>query len=179
MINLNEVSAGVPFVILNFARNRIDTLKTFMESNTPTQNTTNTDAAAKTQQSTRPVNDYHKRQDGESKPYRPRGEFRGNYRGRQFQDGEERPFRRGRGGRGRGGFNREGENNDNENGEKVLNSDLAYTNRPRFQNDDGTFRGRGGRGGRGRGNFNNYENARPVRYDELASDEEIVECTEE
>jgi hypothetical protein len=113
-----------------------------MDSTPTTQKTTNTEAAASTQQTTRSVTDQQKsRQDGEQRPYRARGEFRGNYRGRQTQDGEERPFvPRGRGerGRGRGGYNREGETVTNENGEQVQ---VAYKDRPRFQTEDGTFRG--------------------------------------
>jgi len=67
---------------------------------------------------------------------------------------------------------------------QVESSDAVYKDRPRYQqNEDGTpYRGRGGRGGRGRGRggISNYENARPARRTEdLNSDEEIVECTEE
>lgn len=63
---------------------------------------------------------------------------------------------------------------------QVESSDAVYKDRPRYQNEDGIpYRGRGGRGGRGRG-ISNYENARPARRTEdLNSDEEIVECTEE
>lgn len=153
-----------------------------MESNQSTQNTTNTRPSATGQHSRTATDNYKGRGDGQERPYRPRGEYRGNNRGRQYQDGEEAPFRRGRGGRGRGGY----QNNDNanENGVQVESSDAVYKDRPRYQqNEDGTpYRGRGGRGGRGRGRggISNYENARPARRTEdLNSDEEIVECTEE
>lgn len=72
-------------------------------------------------------------------------------------EGEERPYR------GRGGF-RGAENFRAGEGYRGGNSERGF---------------RGGRGGRGRGGYQNWEEARPAREVELASDEEVVDVTEE
>jgi hypothetical protein len=110
------------------------------------------------------------------RPYRARGEGRGNYRGRQDRpEGEVSSYR----GRGRGGYNNQtpGETTDG-----------AYVKRPYVKREDGapyvprgnyvprgdrgTYRGRGGQG-------RTWEEARPVREEELGSDEEIVAVSEQ
>lgn len=99
------------------------------------------------------------------RPYRARGD-RGNYRARQDRpEGEISNYR----GRGRGGFNQE-------------NTDGAYVKRPYYKREDGApFVPRGERGSyRGRGRARStWEEARPVREEELDSDEEIVDVSEQ
>lgn len=103
-------------------------------------------------------------------PRRGRGEFRGRGQWRGRGDGM-----------GRGGAYRTNQQLDAD-GNPVESSENAYRGRPRPDGET-PFRGRGARGefrGRGRGGSRpNWEEARQLRPEDCASDEEIVELTEQ
>lgn len=157
------------------------------------QTTTNT--AAPSQQQRNVTFDFNRRANAEpeatqeprgERTYRARGEGRGNYRGRNFQnneDGTQREFR----GRGRG-YQRSFKPENAENTENtVQSSDNFYKEKPQYNREGqntpyrgrGEYRGRGDRPYRGRGGYRNWEEARPVQEAELGSDEEIIDVTEE
>jgi hypothetical protein len=168
-----------------------------MESTQEQHSTPNTGAVAERQP-------YRQRKfdedngDGERRPYRPRGEGRGSYRGRGNADYEGRPFRsRGGRGRGRGGFNNFNKDNEDgtENEQVAEDTENAYKSRPfnnynRERGSDQPWRARGrgdfqrgfrgGRGGSTRGGGyqrQNWEEARQLKQEELNSDEEVVNVT--
>ena len=106
-------------------------LKSIIMESKPTTTSTNTVAAADQRPTTRYFKQYNNQEQRPDRPFRPRGEGRGNYRGRNpdgaYEEGE-RPYRggRGRGGRGRGGL-RDGQNENDDNTENaVTSSDNFY-----------------------------------------------------
>jgi len=105
-----------------------------MESTQEQHSTSNTGAVAERQPyRQRKYDNADDNGEFERRPYKPRGEGRGSYRGRGNTDYEGRPFRsRGGRGRGRGGFNKDTENDDGtENNQEIVeDTENAYKSRP-------------------------------------------------
>lgn len=150
-----------------------------MESTQEQHSTPNTGAVAEKQPyRQRKYDNADDNGETERRPFKPRGEYRGSYRGRGNTDNEGgegrgsyrgrgrgntdyegRPFRS-RGGRGRGGFNKDVENVEGteDNQQVADDTENAYKSRPynnynRERGSDQPWRSRGGRGDNQRGSY--------------------------